>query len=221
MHVDRNRFCQLWMRNLKADVSSDAEPVFDLLAANYADPQRCYHDAEHIADCLKWLDRYRDRVNDPDAVELAVWFHDACYSPDPLGHEQRGADLLRRLASDKMPPERLERICRMILLTDHQQATDDPEAALMIDIDLASFCRPWPDYLRDTARCRAEKRQLPDGDYCACQLDFLYQLLSRERIYHHPDFRQVHEAEARANISRLIELLEARQQRLKRLSKPD
>ena len=212
--MDANRFVQLWMRNLNPEAEADGEAVFDLLAANYSEPQRRYHDSAHIEQCLEWLDQYQQRVDDPDAVELAIWFHDACYGPDPQGHEQRGADLFRRLTDGKMAPQRIDKICAMIVLTTHQAATDDLEQALVLDIDLASFCRPWSDYLRDTALCRAERVGECEQDYCGGQLAFLRQLLAREQIYYHPDFRADHEADARRNISRLIELLEARSERL-------
>ncbi len=211
--MDPSRFCQLWCRNLYSVANADAESVYQLLATNYSDPLRCYHDGQHIQDCLAWLDLYRDQVADPDAVELAIWFHDACYSPDPVGHEQRGADLFRQRAASGMAAERLDKISRMIQLTTHQQSTQDWEQALMLDIDLASFARCWPAYLRDTARCRIERKQLPDSEYCACQLDFLRQLLGREQIYYHPQFRLDHEQSARRNISRLIDLLQARADR--------
>ena len=219
--MDRNRFCQLWLRNQNqsdADVVNQtatkaATAVFELLLTNYSDPQRFYHDVQHIDDCLEWLDRYADQVEDPDAVELAIWFHDACYSPDPKGHEQRGVELLHQLAGDNMPSQWLEKVATMIGLTTHQLPTEDLEQALVLDIDLASFSRPWNDYLSDTARCRAEQKQLKGSEYCACQLDFLRQLIGRPQIYYHPQFRANHEADARANISRLIELLEARSER--------
>ncbi len=212
--MDGDRFSALWQRNLSSVSSADSAAVFSLLSKNYQDPVRYYHDAQHINDCLEWLDRYRDQVEDPDAVELAIWFHDACYSPDPAGHEQRGIDLLRRLAAAKMEPQRLDKVCAIIGLTDHQQPTHDLEQALMLDIDLSSFCRPWRHYLRDTARCRAEQKKLKSIEYCACQLGFLRQLAGREQIYYHPQFRAAHEADARRNIARLIALFEARAARL-------
>lgn len=215
--MDSNRFCQLWLRNQNNPDAEGAKQVasdvFDLLLTNYSDPQRYYHDVQHIDDCLEWLDRYSDQVADPDAVELAIWFHDACYSPDPKGHELRGVALLRQLAGDCMPLPWLDKIAAMIGLTDHQSSTDDLEQALVLDIDLASFCRPWNDYLSDTARCRAEQKQLKGSEYCSCQLDFLRQLIGRPQIYFHPQFHANHEADARANIIRLIELLEARAER--------
>ncbi|MEH6648399.1 MAG: hypothetical protein V7707_00050 [Motiliproteus sp.] len=215
--MDSQRFCQLWLRNQNQSGVGGAEQaanaVFKLLLANYSEPQRFYHDVQHIDDCLEWLDRYADQVDDPDAVELAIWFHDACYSPDPKGHEQRGVALLRQLAGDNMPLQWLDKIATMIGLTTHQLSTDDPEQALVLDIDLASFCRPWNDYLSDTARCRAEQKQLKGAEYCACQLGFLRQLIGRQQIYYHPQFHADHETDARANIIRLIELLEARAER--------
>ncbi|MEH6822986.1 MAG: hypothetical protein V7629_03635 [Motiliproteus sp.] len=209
--MDKKRFCQLWMRNLSTGVVVDAESVYELLVTSYSQPQRRYHDSHHIEDCLAWLDLYRDQIADPDAAELALWFHDACYSVDPKGHEQRGAELLRQLLHTKMDAARLDKICSLILQTTHQQPPLDSEHALVLDIDLASFARPWAAYLRDTALCRAEMGPLADSDYCACQLGFLRKLISREQIYYHPHFRAEHEAEARSNISRLITLLENRE----------
>ncbi|WP_421870055.1 hypothetical protein [Motiliproteus sp.] len=208
--MDACRFSQLWMRNLNPDQESDGEVVFDRLKANYSEPCRRYHDGSHIEQCLLWLDRYRHTIDDPDAIELAIWFHDACYGPDPKGHEERGALLLRELAQGRMAPERLEKICTMIALTTHQTPVEDPEQALMLDIDLASFARPWAEYLRDTVRCHEERQLInPVCDYRA-QLEFLRELIRRPQLYHHAQFRADHEPAARQNIIQLIELLEAR-----------
>lgn len=208
--MDRQRFCQLWIRNLDPGVSDDSSAVFELLAANYSHPKRNYHDGRHIEGCLEWFDRYRDLAADPDALELALWFHDVSYSGNPAGHEQRGAALVRQLLTARMDAARLDSICSMILQTDHRQPPEDAEHALVVDIDLASFARPWATYLRDTARCRAEMRSLAKSDYCACQLNFLRCLHSRDAVYHHPRFRADNEQAAQSNITRLIELLEAR-----------
>ncbi|MFT6913720.1 MAG: putative metal-dependent HD superfamily phosphohydrolase [Motiliproteus sp.] len=215
--MDRQRFCRLWIRNrtpgAQAGRNTDAESVYALIDGRYTQASRYYHDGQHIVDCLRWFDRYSDQIEDPDAVELAVWFHDACFSPDPQGHEQRATELLRQLAQGSIESQRLDAICNMILLTTHQQCPDNAEQALMLDIDLASFARPWPLYLRDTARCRAEMPPSLYQDYGACQLGFLRKLLGREQIYYHPLFRANHEADARANITRLIGLLDARSAR--------
>lgn len=205
--MDRERFVKLWARNLNPQ---SAASVYDLLTTSYAHSLRHYHDGQHIVDCLRWLDLYRDQLEDPDAVELAIWFHDACYSPDPVGHEARAALLFRQLAGGSLDSERLEHICSMILQTTHQQPPDDSEQALMLDIDLGSFARPWPAYLRDTARCRAEMRQLDDSNYCYGQMRFLKKLLDREQIFYHARFRADHETDARNNVTRLLRLLEKR-----------
>lgn len=208
--MDVQRFYALWERNLMPGARWDAHTAFEHLECAYAEKGRYYHNATHIEEMLAWLDRYRDQAEDLDAVELAVWFHDACYGPEPKGHESRSAKLFRTLTEGGLAGDRQQRICDLIMATTHVQPPETVDQALLVDIDLSSFARDWHPFLKDTALCRAEKRQMPDEEFCCCQLDFLRMLLQRPRLYYSPVFRQHHEADARANIARLIDLLEKR-----------
>jgi len=212
--MDLLRFLQLWRRNV-GDQGEDGESVFTLLRDLYGESHRRYHNGAHIAQCLLWLDRYADQVTDPDAVELALWFHDACYSPDPRGHEARGAKLFRQLAQGGMDSDRQNKICDMILYTTHCGHPRSDEEALLVDIDLASFARPWHQYVIDTAACRAERRQVDDVSFCLGQIAFLQAMLARPRFYFSTPFYTYHEASARVNMTRMVALLQRREQRLR------
>jgi len=213
--MNAERFNQLWTRNVGASGSAKpAAEVFAYLDKQYSDPRRCYHDASHIDQCLGWLDRYADTVDDPDAVELAIWFHDASYLPHPQGHEERSARLFDLMAGDGISSARKEKIIRMIGFTTHTREPETEEEALLVDIDLASFCRPWHQYLVDTARCRAERKRIDNMDFCTGQIGFLKGLAARPHFYFSPPFRSHHEQEARYNIARILELLEKRCERL-------
>jgi predicted metal-dependent HD superfamily phosphohydrolase len=214
LELDRSRFEALWLANVGPQAPCAALEVFERLDRLYASAGRSYHNAEHITFVLCCFDRYRDQARDPDAVEFAIWFHDACYGPDPAGHEARSARLFLEVTGDGIDPERAQFICDLILSTTHLADPVCSDHALLVDVDLASFARPWHSFLIDTARCRAEKKRLPDLEFCYCQIGFLKALLERPRLFYSRAFFENHEQQARSNIRRLIELLERRSDRL-------
>ncbi|TCK04874.1 HD domain-containing protein [Marinobacterium mangrovicola] len=213
--MNAERFKQLWTRNVTASGSSgDAQWVCAYLEKQYRHPGRHYHDCSHIEECLKWLDLYADTVADPDAVELAIWFHDVCYLPTPVGHEERSAQLFIRMVGNGMAAERRDKIARMIGYTTHTTPPQGAEEALMVDIDMASFARPWHQYLIDTVHCRLERHWLNDLEFCEGQIGFLEKMLARPSFYYSEAFKQRHEQDARTNMQRMIELLQKRRVRL-------
>ncbi|SEG81167.1 HD domain-containing protein [Marinobacterium lutimaris] len=213
--MNADRFKQLWTRNVTASSSSgDAEWVCAYLEKQYRHAERYYHDFSHIDECLKWLDLYADTVEDADAVELSIWFHDACYLPTPIGHEERSAQLFARMVGEGMAAERREKIVRMIGYTTHTTPPQSAEEALMVDIDMASFARPWHQYLVDTVHCRLERHWLTDLEFCESQIGFLQRMLERPSFYYSEAFQQHHEQDARNNMLRMIDLLQKRRVRL-------
>lgn len=213
--MNAERFKQLWARNVEVSgCSGDAEWAGAYLEKQYRQPGRHYHDISHIEQCLEWLDLYADTLDDPDAVELAIWFHDACYLPTPVGHEERSAQLFICMVGKGMDEERRDRIVRMIGYTTHMAPPDSEEAALLVDIDMASFARPWHQYLVDTVHCRLERHWLSDLEFCEGQIGFIERMLARPSFYYSEVFKQHHEQTARDNMQRMIELLEKRRIRL-------
>ena len=63
------------------------------LLGRWAEPQRAYHDLAHLAEVLERVDLLAAEADQPDAVRLAAWFHDAVY--DPTAARQRGAQRRR------------------------------------------------------------------------------------------------------------------------------
>lgn len=208
--MNKQRFIHLWNRVASAVDEAQAEAVFDRLQRLYRDDFRVYHNEEHIEFCLKWLDQYRAETESADAIELAIWFHDACYSQESSGHEQRSADLFRSLAAEVMDDDLIEKVVRFILATTHQGEPESLDAKLLVDIDMASFSEEWSDYLRDTSRCRAEKPHRSNDEFYKDQLIFLRHLLSRPTLYYSQTFLENHERRAQSNITRLTAVLAER-----------
>src|SRR4051794_10155353 len=65
--------------------------VYEQLISAYTDKSRHYHSLDHIIECLREFDNVRDQADDPDAVETAIWFHDAVYDGQRHDNEEKSA----------------------------------------------------------------------------------------------------------------------------------
>ena len=75
------RFRSLWRRCLIEGARDDSSAIHGRLLDGYREPRRYYHTFDHIRHCLAMLDQCRALLRHPDAVELAVWFHDVIFEP--------------------------------------------------------------------------------------------------------------------------------------------
>ena len=204
--MDRERFEGLWERRIGAGAGA----VFGELDALYREPHRRYHTPAHVEHCLCCFDLAADRMEEPDAVEMALWFHDAVYDVPTEENERRSAELFAARAGGRGPERFRSTVHRLIMATTHR---DPPPATLdeafIVDIDLSSFGLPWEEFLRDSRAVRAEFPQVPDAEFYPRQKNFLESLGARPAFCFTEFFRDRHEARARRNIERLCAKLEA------------
>jgi predicted metal-dependent HD superfamily phosphohydrolase len=197
------RFVALWRRFHAAPGAGDAASIYDEVVRRYAEPQRRYHTLDHVGDCLQRFDRIRDRLDDPDAVELAIWFHDVIYDLGARNNERRSAEFYAaRAAGAELV--RCRRVCSLILITRHCQAARGNDRAYMVDIDLAGFGLPWDEFQRQSDLVRGEFPDLDEAQYRAGQLPFFRRLLARRRFFCTDDFYVALESRARANVARTV-----------------
>lgn len=202
------RFTTLWHRCSSAP--GDAVTVFDQLVARYAAPARHYHTLSHILHCLDALDGLPGFPSDRDALEMAVWFHDAVYQPGASDNEQRSAELFA-IDGNALPAAFVQQVIRLILVTTHRNPPSAEDEAAMVDIDLSAFGLPWAEFIRDTRNVRAELTHVADADFFPSQARFLASLLARPRLYHTGHFHSRIEATARGNIQRLLDHIASNQ----------
>lgn len=207
--LSENRWSRLWQRAGLAGDGTDAA-TFAQLTARYAEPQRHYHNAAHIAECLAWLDDCTSLVADPVAIEFALWFHDAVYDPRSSDNEERSADLatetLRRAGAD---PALVGRVAALILTTKSHTAAGQSDAPWLLDIDLAVLARPRATFLEYEVAIRAEYAWVPLETYCEKRAAILTHFLSRPHLFLTAHFAPRFEAVARANVAFSIAALRA------------
>ena len=167
--------------------------ILDLLKARYAEPHRRYHTLEHIEHCLREFDPRQAR--EPEAVELAIWFHDAVYDTRRSDNEERSAAWLLEL----MPEAK--RAAELILATKHHRAST-PDEALLVDVDLAILGQSKERFDRYEKQIREEYAWVPGLLFRRKRRKILRGFLERPFIYGTEAFRAKYEAAARANLLR-------------------
>lgn len=198
----RERLSELWAR---CGLSGASDPVLRDLEARYGEPHRAYHTLAHVEACLRELDTVRVHATDPDAIELALWFHDAIYDTHARDNEERSAGLAREvLGVAGMPSERIERIAAMILATRHAAVPDGDDTCLLVDVDLSILGQDEDVFDRYEAEIRTEYAWVPDDAFRQGRAAVLRGFLDRSSIFATDVHRARLEARARANLRRSL-----------------
>jgi len=185
-------------------------PTGERLLARYSEPGRHYHDARHLLACLRAFDDFPGSIRDPDAVELALWFHDAVYDPlaPPGKNEERSVRLFRSefeaMAGDRVDMGEVE---RLILATGHRLEPEDGDCALIADIDLGILGADPPRYAAYTEEIRREYAGVPDEAYREGRARVLRGFLARGSIYRTRHFQAMLGERARANLEGELDAL--------------
>jgi predicted metal-dependent HD superfamily phosphohydrolase len=187
------------------------------LTRAYAAPDRHYHNLTHIETLLGLARQHKNALADTEAVEAAIWFHDAIYDTRRPDNEDRSADLALDHLKGKVTAERLDRIAAMIRATSGHNLPDfsSPGAArdcaLFLDMDLAILGAPPDDFEHYAAAVRREYSFVPEPLWVEGRRKVLDQFLARSSIYLSPQFQASHEAAARRNLEHeLASLAKAR-----------
>jgi predicted metal-dependent HD superfamily phosphohydrolase len=106
----------------------------------YSEPHRHYHTTDHIIACLRQLDGALDLAIFPAEVEVALWFHDAIYSPAASENESRSAEWAAQfLSSAGVSREACQRVHQHIMATRHEAQPADSDSNSHFGRVLAGF----------------------------------------------------------------------------------
>lgn len=174
----------------------------------YAEPHRHYHNLDHISGCLEAFDRIADRLADPFAIEIAIWFHDVVYDPKGSKNEELSAAYANAfLASAGIDPAHISEIDRLIRLTRHPSNPVTEDEKYLIDIDLSTLGAERVQYDRYEEMIRKEYAYVPGLLYKKGRRELLEAFLNCKPIYRTRYFRERLEVQARSNIERALKNL--------------
>jgi predicted metal-dependent HD superfamily phosphohydrolase len=171
------------------------------LLAAWSQPHRRYHTITHLRDVLAHVDELAAHAEDPDAVRLAAWYHDAVYRGASDDEECSAQRAEKDLSALQLAPDLIGEVTRLVRLTaTHDAAPGDRNGETLSDADLAILAVPADHYGAYTAAVRAEYAHVPRDAFRAGRAKILRALLDAPAVYRTPYGRQHWETSARSNI---------------------
>jgi predicted metal-dependent HD superfamily phosphohydrolase len=161
-----------------------ADETFADLCKHYTEPGRFYHTLDHIENVLESVESLGSHARNLNAVKLAVWLHDVIYDSKASDNEERSAEYAERLCERLSIPDG-HLIASLILNTKtHDVGSDDPDAQVLIDADLAILGAGELAYRAYAAKIRQEYAWVPEPDFRTGRRQILERFLTRPKIFH-------------------------------------
>ncbi|WP_309043847.1 HD domain-containing protein [Marinobacter sediminicola] len=205
MNTDR------WTQLMAAWRFSSHQETYDSLINAYSEKGRHYHTLEHVSACLRHLDNCSAKIEHPREVELALWFHDAIYKPLSSKNELESADWAASfLAESGASAEEIDRVHRLIIVTEHDVPTQSRDESILVDIDLSILGAAPERYEIFEQGVRKEYRLVPAFIYRKKRAAVLRGFIERPQIYTSGIFPEASERQARENLSNAVSKLEGR-----------
>ncbi len=209
--ITETLFCN-WRRLLQpfGVEKNVAKKVFTQIATAYSSSGRYYHTLKHVYHVLDTIQILQNRAQDLPAVQLAAWFHDVIYDPQTQDNEEKSAiyaaEILKSLA---LPSHLIAKVFTLILHTkDHQAESDDFDAQVLLDADLAILGTNPSCYYQYALAIRQEYAWLPDEVYLAGRKKVLQQFWQQHRIYFTDVMFANFESSARRNLQAEIQFID-------------
>lgn len=168
-----------------------------------------------------YVDKFSTQLEDREAVELAIFFHDIIYNPKATGgkNEDDSAVVWEQFAQQCLPAgaplgkrkgELITKVFAWIVQTKHHRCADsDPmDCRLFMDFDMAVLGRPWPEYEAYSKQIRQEFIHVPEALFCMARASFLKTTAAAPSIFTTAAFKDSHESQARKNALQEMEILD-------------
>lgn len=167
-----------------------------------------YHNVNHIKHCLKEFEEVKDKLKDPEAVRLALIYHDAVYDPKLVYNEEKSGD---KFMHDFPNHYKSLKVTKLIMVTkDHifpKEYEPDWDYGYMIDIDCAILGAEPDVYDAYREAIAKEYDHVKADEFIDGRSKFIIKMLSRPNIYWSNYFHGKYEYKARHNLTKELETL--------------
>jgi predicted metal-dependent HD superfamily phosphohydrolase len=181
--------------------------AFYILAAKYGEGHRRYHVLLHISFCLEMFDLFRHLAKNPDAVELAIFYHDFFYDigvPSRQNEEKSALLLVQHMTEWGCRFDDLYNTMSAVLATTHDHKLHTDDNRLIVDIDLAGLGQPWEVFLENNRNVREEYKDVPEDKFREGNGEVLRRFYEKTPLYHHPEIEAAYGAQAKENLQRWL-----------------
>ncbi|MEZ4781674.1 MAG: hypothetical protein R2816_08955 [Flavobacteriaceae bacterium] len=183
---------------------------WDEIRSCYSEKSRYYHNLKHIYNILLQADEMKSKIEDFDALKLAIWYHDIIYKPSKKNNEEKSSLFAKnRLNSLNFDEKRAKIVQNFIVSTKKHQLilSETDDNAYFLDFDLSILGTDWETYKNYYQNIRKEYKIYPDFLYNPNRKKILNHFLERETLYFTEVYQVKYELQARANLKKEITLL--------------
>lgn len=182
---------------------STSTDVIARLLNKYIGRDQWYHNLRHIKHCLDELDQVGFLLKDPNAVEFALWYHDAIYDSRRTDNEELSARFAAFEAKGLgLNDEFVNEVQALIWATNHVSVYESHDAKFMVDIDLSIFGQSESVFNEYEINIQLEYSHISKEDFRRGRIAVLQKFLDRPNIYSTLHFRNKYEEQARKNLVR-------------------
>ena len=182
---------------------------FDEIVNRYSEPHRFYHNLNHINHCLEELTSVKPPLYIPEAVELAIWFHDIIYVIGNNDNEEKSAQVAKNFCQKNISTQAFShQVESHILATKHTFPSENSDSQYVADIDMSILGQSPDVFDRYEFQVYQEYSSFYSlADYQKGRISFLKTVLEHP-IYSTGYFKNKYEQSAKINIQKSIQNLE-------------
>lgn len=204
----------LWKRWLKLLQNIETthlqqQTLFSGLLKRYTERNRVYHNTTHLLEIFTLLDEFAPQITQPDAVDWAVFYHDAVYHALKKDNEPRSAQLANKVMTQLKLPQPLIAFTEQLIWAtqNHIAPLPDINLHLFLDADLAILGAAPGKYAHYAQAIRTEYKIVPDFMYQPGRKRVLQHLLNKPTLYYTPQMQARFEKQARINMQQELSRL--------------
>lgn len=177
--------------------------LFAAIVRAYTQPNRHYHNLQHLCHMVQCLQDYRYLLESEAVVMLAVFYHDIVYQTHRKDNEQRSAQLAhQQITQLGCSADLATEVAQLIAATHRHEALHSRNNDyFFLDADLAILGSPPDEYQQYAHQIRLEYANVPIWLYKYGRAKVLRHFLERSRIYYTPQMHQTLDANARRNLA--------------------
>lgn len=175
--------------------------IYSILLSAYTEPGRHYHTVQHIVECLQLFHQIKHQLQDPIAVELAIWFHDVIYDPKVSDNEEQSAELMKKLCTEIVDQAQIPKVYWWIVATKKHQPSLDSDLNYLLDIDLAILGSDSNRFAEYEQQIQQEYSWVEPSIYKIKRAEVLQYFYAMQPLYQTKYFRESFEKKAKHNLT--------------------
>ncbi|MDD4937871.1 MAG: hypothetical protein PHX34_02520 [Candidatus Shapirobacteria bacterium] len=176
--------------------------IFTDLRQHYNESHRHYHTLSHVNHCLSEFDLVKNQIKNPQAVALAIWFHDYIYDPSQKDNEEKSAqNAFNTITKNGLSSDFANTVSSLILSTKHINPSFNSDEQYLNDIDMTILGQTPDIFNIFDQKIEIEFRQIyPKDVYLGGRIKFFEAVLNRQNIFFTDFFKNKYQDTARQNI---------------------